>query len=104
WSVLAEVPNVAGFEAASKYVRPEDLAGEIPHGPDVQAYVDAIEKFTDAGFDHVVLMAAGEDQAPFLRFFEEELSPALKSNGAARPGRRGSRAGGEHGKGAEQRH
>ncbi|HYC57696.1 MAG TPA: TIGR03557 family F420-dependent LLM class oxidoreductase [Candidatus Binatia bacterium] len=83
WSVLTEIPNVGGFEAATKFVKPEDLAEEVPHGPDVQSYVDAIEKFTDAGFDHIVLMSAGEDQEPFLRFFEEELAPRLRSSSAA---------------------
>ncbi|HYC01517.1 MAG TPA: TIGR03557 family F420-dependent LLM class oxidoreductase [Candidatus Limnocylindrales bacterium] len=84
WSVLTEIPGVAGFEAATRFVRPEDLAQEMPHGPDVDTYVDAIEKFVDAGFDHIVLVGVGEDQHPFLRFFEEELSPRLRSGKAAR--------------------
>jgi G6PDH family F420-dependent oxidoreductase len=31
-----------------------------------------------AGFDHIVLDAAGPDQAGFLRFFEDELGPRLR--------------------------
>jgi G6PDH family F420-dependent oxidoreductase len=78
WSVLAELPNVGAFEAASKYVKPKDLADAIPHGPDVETYVEAVRKFVDAGFDHVVLLAAGEEQEAFIRFFENRLADALR--------------------------
>jgi G6PDH family F420-dependent oxidoreductase len=79
WSVLAELPNVGSFEAASKYVRPEDLEDEIPHGPDVEPYVESVRKFVDAGFDRVALLAVGEDQETFIRFFERELADALRA-------------------------
>ena len=79
WSVLAELPNVGSFEAASKYVRPEDLEDEIPHGPDLEPYVESVRKFVDAGFDRVALLAVGEDQEGFIRFFERELADALRA-------------------------
>ncbi|HEX5650175.1 MAG TPA: TIGR03557 family F420-dependent LLM class oxidoreductase [Steroidobacteraceae bacterium] len=79
WSVLAELPNVGAFEAASKYVKPKDLQDEIPHGPDVEPYVESVREFVDAGFDHVVLLAVGEDQEAFMRFFERELRDALRA-------------------------
>jgi G6PDH family F420-dependent oxidoreductase len=77
WSVLTELPGVAAFEEATQFVKPDDLRESMPHGSDVRAYVQAVKKFTDAGFDHVVLLAVGPDQAGFIRFFEEELKPAL---------------------------
>ena len=79
WSVLAELPNVGSFEAASKYVRPGDLKEEIPHGPEVEPYVESVRKFVDAGFDRVALLAVGEDQETFIRFFERELADALRA-------------------------
>ena len=79
WSVLAELPNVGSFEAASKYVRPVDLQDEIPHGPGVEPYVEAVREFVDAEFDHVTLLAVGDDQEGFIRFFERELGPALRA-------------------------
>jgi G6PDH family F420-dependent oxidoreductase len=78
WKVMAELPTPASFEAASRYVRPEDVASGTPCGPDPEPYVAAVRKFVDAGFDHIVLNAAGPDQEGFLRFFEDELAARLR--------------------------
>ena len=59
--------------------QPEDLRDEVPHGPDPARYVEAVQKFVDAGFDHVVLLQAGHEQEAFLRFFENELAPLLRA-------------------------
>lgn len=77
WSVLSEVPSVEGFESASKYVRPEDLKGSAGLGPDPESHLAAIRKYVDAGFDHIVLLGAGPDQAGFIDFFESKLKPRL---------------------------
>lgn len=78
WAVNSELPSVEGFEAATKYVRPEDLAETIPAGPDPEVHLKAIRKFVDAGFDHVALLGIGPDQAGFIRFAEKELLPKLR--------------------------
>ena len=77
WAVNSELPTVAGFEAATKFVRPEDLAENIPFGPDLAKHVEAVKKFTDAGFDQLVLLCPGDDQQGFISFCEKELLPAL---------------------------
>ena len=79
WEVLAELPGVKAFEGATKFVKPEDLKDSVPHGPDPEPYVKAVKKAVDAGFDHVVLMGAGPDQAGFIRFFEQTLAPQLRA-------------------------
>ena len=54
-------------------------AESIPCGSEVDAVVDAVEEFTDAGFTHVALVQiGGEHQAPFLEWSEKELLPALR--------------------------
>jgi len=78
WSVNSELPNVEGFEAASQFVRPEDLAGKISAGPDPEVHLAAIRKFIDAGFDHIALLGIGPDQEGFIAFAEEKLLPALR--------------------------
>lgn len=78
WEVAAELPGVTGFESATKSVKPEDLKDSIPHGPEVEPYVEAAQEAIDAGFDHIVLLAAGPDQAGFIRFFEQALAPELR--------------------------
>src|SRR5688500_8317106 len=44
WEVLAELPGVAAFEGATKYIKPEDLKDSIPHGPDLEPYVAEVKK------------------------------------------------------------
>jgi G6PDH family F420-dependent oxidoreductase len=77
WKVMAELPNPVNFAAASATVRPEDLAGTIPVGPDPQRYLDAVEQFTGAGFERVAFVQIGDDQDGFFRFWQDELRPAL---------------------------
>jgi hypothetical protein len=77
WKVMAELPNPINFEAATATVRPDDLADDIPHGPDPQPYLDAIKQWTDAGYDHLCFVQIGPDQESFFRFWEEELRPQL---------------------------
>jgi G6PDH family F420-dependent oxidoreductase len=78
WSVLSELPNVSAFEDATQFVKPEDLREEVPHGPAVETYVEAVRKFADAGFDHVVLLSVGPDQESFIGFFKNELAREVR--------------------------
>lgn len=78
WSVNSELPHVAGFETATKYVKPDDLADSITAGPDPQVHLKAIRKYLDAGFDHIVLTGIGPDQARFTQYFHDELKPKLQ--------------------------
>jgi G6PDH family F420-dependent oxidoreductase len=84
WSVLSELPGVSAFEDATRFVKPEDLRAEVPHGPDVETYVEAARRFVDAGFDRIVLLAVGPDQEAFIRFFEGKLADKLRSLKQAR--------------------
>jgi G6PDH family F420-dependent oxidoreductase len=77
WSVQSEIPTIEGFEAASQYVRPEDLKDSAGLGPDPEAHLKVIRQYLDAGFDHIVLTAVGPEQAKFIDFFERELKPKL---------------------------
>jgi G6PDH family F420-dependent oxidoreductase len=81
WKVNAELPGPSGFAAATQFVRPEDVAGSIPCGPDVDAIVEAVGAFTDAGFTDVALVQIGDErQQDFLGFAEKELLPALRGS------------------------
>ncbi len=77
WKVMAELPNVGNFEAASRFVRPQDIRDQIPCGPDVKRHAAAIQRAADAGFDHIVIIPAGPDQEGFFRFWEDSLRPAV---------------------------
>ncbi|HEV3401594.1 MAG TPA: hypothetical protein VG078_07195 [Acidimicrobiales bacterium] len=80
FKVNAELPGTAAFDAASQFVRPEDVAEEIPCGADVDKAVEAVRPFVDAGFTHVALVQVGEDhQDEFIEWAGQELLPALRS-------------------------
>jgi len=78
WKVNAELPGPSAFDAASRFVKPDDVAASIPCGPDVSRHVEAVRTFVDAGFTHVALVQiGGEHQEQFTRWFADELHPAL---------------------------
>ena len=56
------------------------MAAAIPCGPDVDAHVEAVRPFVDAGFSHVALVQVGGDTQPaFLDFARDRLLPALRA-------------------------
>ncbi|QIX27262.1 TIGR03557 family F420-dependent LLM class oxidoreductase [Nocardioides sp. JQ2195] len=86
WSVNSDLPTTAGFEGASKYVRPGDVAESIPCGPDLDAIVDAVRPFWEAGFTDVALVQIGGDtQEAFLEQAAEPLLEKLREEAPDRP-------------------
>ena len=77
WKVMSELPNPVNFEAASQTVRAEDIRGQFAVGPEPGPYVEAVRKYTEAGYDHIVLQNAGPDPDGFIDFFAKELKDAL---------------------------
>ena len=79
WKVNAELPGPTAFSSASSFVRPQDMAEQVPHGPDVAEFVDKLKPMVDAGYTHLcVVQIGGETQPDFLDFSERELLPALR--------------------------
>ncbi|MGW6413334.1 LLM class F420-dependent oxidoreductase [Streptomyces vinaceus] len=80
WKVNSELPGPAGFEQASQHTWPEDVAGSIPCGDDVDAFVEAVRPYAEAGFSEVALVQIGGDmQELFLEWAEAKLLPALRN-------------------------
>ncbi len=81
WKVNADLPTPAGFSGATQFVRPEDVAGSIPCGPDLDAIVDSVRPFWESGFTDVALVQIGDgSQEAFLR---EAAGPLLEKLRAA---------------------
>jgi G6PDH family F420-dependent oxidoreductase len=79
WKVNADLPGTAGFEAASQFVREEDVAGSIPCGADVGAVIEAAKAYAEAGFTHLALVQIGGDQQrPYLEWAQRDLMPAWR--------------------------
>jgi G6PDH family F420-dependent oxidoreductase len=80
WEVNAELPAPRHFAAATQLVREDDVAQQIPCGSDVDAHVEGVQKFVDAGFTHVALVQVGGDtQSAFFDWAERDLLPALRT-------------------------
>ncbi|MFD6098045.1 TIGR03557 family F420-dependent LLM class oxidoreductase [Nocardiopsis flavescens] len=82
WKVMSELPNPVNFEAATSLATPEDMRQMASAGPDPQNHLDQVRTFSEAGFDHLVLMNAGADVDDFFAYAERHLLPEL---GIARP-------------------
>jgi len=72
-----ELPTPSVFEQAAEVVTEDDAAGSLPCGPDADAFVDAIQSYLDAGYDHVYLHQIGDDQEAFLEFYADEVLPSF---------------------------
>ena len=71
----------ASFEMASRTVREEDVATQMPCGPDLERHLAGIRQFEAAGFTHVALVQVGGDtQEQFIRWAATELLPALRAS------------------------
>ncbi|SDM51325.1 TIGR03557 family F420-dependent LLM class oxidoreductase [Streptomyces wuyuanensis] len=82
WKVNSELPHPDAFEAATRYVRPEDVTESIPCGDDPEAVVEAVRGFVDAGFTEVALVQiGGNTQHDFLEWAEDKLLPQLHALG-----------------------
>ncbi len=78
WSVNADLPTTSGFAAASQFVRPEDVAASIPCGPDLDAIVEAVRPFWEAGFTDIALVQVGDElQDKFLSELVGEVDAFL---------------------------
>jgi coenzyme F420-dependent glucose-6-phosphate dehydrogenase len=50
-------------------------SGGITCGPSAKVHIAAIQKFIDAGFDHVYIHQIGHEQEEFIRFAKAEILP-----------------------------
>lgn len=83
WPVNADLPTPAGFAAASQFVRPEDVADQIPCGPDLDGIVEAVSAYWKAGFTDVAVVQIGDrGQEGFL---EQAAGPLLERLRSAAP-------------------
>lgn len=78
WKVMSELPNPVNFDAASATVRADDVLDAFACGPDPDRYVEAAQRYVDAGFDHLVMQNAGPAPDGFLDFYRTELADRLR--------------------------
>ena len=74
-----DLPTWTHFEQATSMLTVEQTTGSAPCGPDPEPVVDAARSFIEAGYDHLYFHQVGHDQEGFMRFWSDELQPALRS-------------------------
>jgi G6PDH family F420-dependent oxidoreductase len=83
WAVNADLPTPAGFAGATQFVTPDDVAGSIPCGPDLDAVVEAVSAYWQAGFTDIALVQIGDESQE--RFLAEAAGPLLEKLRSATP-------------------
>lgn len=76
----AELRTPTHFEQAVEMLTVDQITEHIPCGPDLNKYVEQIEKFIEAGYDHIYLHQIGKDQEAFFQFWNDQLADALSAH------------------------
>ncbi|MGL4256146.1 MAG: LLM class F420-dependent oxidoreductase [Microbacterium sp.] len=76
WPVNADLPTPAGFEAASRFVRTDDVAESIACGPDLDELAESVRPFLEAGFTDIAIVQIGDEQQE--RFLAQAAGPLLE--------------------------
>jgi hypothetical protein len=80
WAVNADLPTPAGFEGASQFITPDQVAEQIPCGPDLDGIVDAVRPYWEAGFTDIAILQVGDEgQDAFLAEGAVAVLEALRS-------------------------
>ena len=83
WAVNSDLPTTAGFAGATQFVRPDDVADSMPCGPDLDAIVEAVREYWEAGFTDIALVQVGdESQELFLKEAAGSLLEKLRAASA----------------------
>jgi coenzyme F420-dependent glucose-6-phosphate dehydrogenase len=88
----AELPLPAHFEQAAEMVTEDDVAAAVICGPDPEPYLQKLNEYLEAGFDHLYLHQVGPDQEGFFAFCRDELIPRLERVGTGNNRSRRSRS------------
>jgi coenzyme F420-dependent glucose-6-phosphate dehydrogenase len=73
-----DLPTWTHFEEAAAMVTEDDAVEHVPCGPEVGPILASVRSYVDAGYDHLYFHQIGPDQEGFLRFWADDLAPALK--------------------------
>ncbi|ACA20610.1 luciferase family protein [Methylobacterium sp. 4-46] len=80
--VAWELRSPAEFDAASRFVRPEDMHAQVLVSADLGEMTERIAACAALGFDSIDLHQVGGGQAAFIDAFGERVLPALRARRA----------------------
>ncbi|UNX53711.1 TIGR03557 family F420-dependent LLM class oxidoreductase [Georgenia sp. TF02-10] len=83
WPVNSNLPSTESFTRATSFVKPEDIQASIPCGPDLDAVVQKVAPYWEAGFTDIALVQIGDQRQQ--QFLDEAAGPLLEKLRAAAP-------------------
>jgi coenzyme F420-dependent glucose-6-phosphate dehydrogenase len=75
--VLSSLRMPADFDAAARFVRPEDLSGPVLISADLPRYAGWLAEYRDLGFSEIYLHNVHRDQERFVEDFGERVLPSM---------------------------
>ncbi len=73
---LAQIlPTPAHFEQASELVSEQQIAESIPCGPDLDAHLEKIREYEEAGFDELYVQQVGDGHERMFELYAQEILP-----------------------------
>lgn len=75
-----ELPSWVEFESFLDASSPEQIAEQVPCGPDPERAAAAVQAYIDAGYDEIYISQMGPDQVGGIRFLTEEVLPLVGSS------------------------
>jgi coenzyme F420-dependent glucose-6-phosphate dehydrogenase len=76
--LLSDLRSPAQFDAAARFVTPENMHGHVRISRDTERHIDWLRQDMELGFDHVYLHNVNLGQKRFIDDFGERVLPALK--------------------------
>jgi hypothetical protein len=76
--VLAILRTCAEFEAAAKFVTPDDVVRELPVSHDPLFHAERLQEYVDAGASDIYLFNVAPPQREFIEVFAERVLPAVR--------------------------
>ncbi len=73
-----ELATPAHFEQAAKNVSEDEIVKEVICGNSVEKHKELIDKYIEAGFEHIYIHQVGPDQESFFKFYQREILPSYR--------------------------
>jgi probable non-F420 flavinoid oxidoreductase len=86
-ALLGDLATPAQFEAASRWVTPEDVAKVVRISSSLERHAEWLHDYVEAGIDAVYCFDVGRNQRAFIEAFGERVLPALEREAGAPPAR-----------------
>jgi coenzyme F420-dependent glucose-6-phosphate dehydrogenase len=75
--VLGDMPGPAHFDAAARFVKPEDMYEHVRISSDIEQHIEWLQEDIRLGFEKIILHNVNRDQETFMQDFGNLVLPQL---------------------------